>query len=455
MSASVRQEAPSAWTAASATTVVSPAFSSACQVGNLIEVYVLWNGTTPPSSVVDSASQSYTYSGTSAYDNNSGLTIALYVLPDSQSATALTVTATWASAVAYRGIWLKELAGVTASPLQTSTGQNQATGSPGTGTGAITSGNVTPTSQPSLLSSLTFDDGGNAASVVAGSLTLGTTGLLLSGNTAASGTSASEILTSTSATAATYTNTTDGATRSFLTFAAVYTQATVTGAALAATPSSTTAATGTLGLKHVVADLVFETTPTTGTSPFVLAGAVTGYRTFASVMSDQDTCLYLAQAVTGGVPNGPWEIGIGTYNASADTLSRTKVLRSSNANAAVAFPTGTTNVVLTEPAAVLWNRGVFNVGNSGSAITIDWSNGRYQMVTLTAACTITFANSMLCPEGVLEIYQDATGGRVPTITGAVYRSGSAPTWSTTNATHDTLRVRYNAVTGQSNVFAET
>lgn len=454
MTASVRQEAPSAWTAASATTVVSPAFSSACQVGNLIEVYVLWNGTTRPSSVVDSASQSYTYSGTSAYDNNSGLTIALYTFPNNQSATALTVTATWASAVAYRGIWPKELAGVTASPYQTSVGQNQATGSPGTGTGAITSGNVTPTSQPSLLSSLTFDDGGNAASVVAGSLTLGTTGLLLSGNTDASGTSASEILTSTSATAATYTNTTDGATRSFLTFAAVYTQATVTGAALAATPSSTTTATGTLGLKHVVADLVFETTTTTGTGALSLAGAVTGYRTFASVMSDQDTCLYLAQAVTGGVPNGPWEIGIGTWNASGNTLSRAP-LKSSNSNGLVSFAAGTTNVVLTEPAEALWNKGVFNVGNSGGAITIDWSHGPYQMVTLTAACTIALANSMLCPHGELELYQDATGGRVPTITGAVYRSGSAPTWSTTNATHDTLDVHYNAVTGQSNVFLRT
>ena len=227
------------------------------------------------------------------------------------------------------------------------------------------------------------------------------------------------------------------------------------GAALAATPNTTTAATGTLGLKHVVADLVFETTTTTGTGALSLAGAVTGYRAFSSVMSDQDTCLYLAQAVTGGVPNGPYEIGIGTYNASGNTLSRTKVLRSSNSNAAVSFAAGTTNVALTEPAAVLWNKGVHNVGNSGSAITIDWANGPYQMVTLTAACTITFANSMLCPHGELELYQDATGGRVPTITGAVYRSGSAPTWSTTNATHDTLKINYNAVTGASNVFALT
>lgn len=227
------------------------------------------------------------------------------------------------------------------------------------------------------------------------------------------------------------------------------------GAALAATPSDTTSASGSLGSKHVVANLVQESTSAPGTGAFALAGALAGFQAFSAVMNDQDTCLYLAQAVTGGAPNGPWEIGIGTYNASGDTLSRTQILKSSNSNAAVNFSTGTVNVSLTEPAEALWNKGVFNLGNSGSAITVDWSKGPYQMLTLTAACTITFQNSMLCPHGVLELYQDLTGGRVPTITGAVYRSGSPPTWSTTNATHDTLEVDYNAVTRASNIFLKT
>lgn len=227
------------------------------------------------------------------------------------------------------------------------------------------------------------------------------------------------------------------------------------GAALAATPSDTTTATGTLGLKHIVADLVFETTTTTGTSPFSLAGAVTGFRSFGSVMSDQDTCLYLAQAVTSNVPNGPWEVGIGTYNLSTNSLTRTQVLKSSNSNAAVSFASGTTNVALTEPAEALWNKGVFNAGLSGSSITIDWSKGPYQMVTLTANCTVTFENSIMCPHGVLELYQDATGSRVPTLTGAVYRSGSAPSWSTVAGAHDTLDIHYNAQTGGLNVFMKT
>jgi hypothetical protein len=173
-------------------------------------------------------------------------------------------------------------------------------------------------------------------------------------------------------------------------------------------------------------------------------------------MNDQDTCLYLAQQVSSGSPTGPWEIGIGTYNASSDSISRTQVLKSSNANAAVNFASGSTvNIAITEPAEALWNKGVFNIGNSGSAVTVDWSKGPYQMLTLTANCTITFVNSFMCPHGVLELYQDVAGSRVPTLSGAVYRSGSPPAWSTAAGAHDTLDIHYNVVTKASNVFLKT
>ena len=456
MTITVRQESPQANIgSASTTTLVSNALSSAALVGSGIEVAFLWNAnSTLPTSVIDSAGQHYTYGGLTITDNNDGVWMAIYYLNSNTSATALSVTATFAAAQTFYGPpHIKEISGTSGWQGVTPVGADQL--APGTGVGAISTGNITPTAQPCLASSYSYDDNGNgASSVVAGSLVAGTTDWV--GGSSNELTTASQRLTSTSAFASTFTNTTDGGTRRFLSIQSLWTESSSSGAALAATPSTTTSATGTLGLKHVVADLVSETTTTTGTGALSLAGAVTGYRAFSSVMNDQDTCLYLAQAVTGGVPNGPWEIGIGTYNASGNTLSRTQVVKSSNSNALVSFAAGTTNVVLTEPAAVLWNKGVHNVGNSGSAITIDWVNGPYQMVTLNAATpTITLANSMLCPHGELELYQDATGGRVPTITGAVYRSGSAPTWSTTNATHDTLDIHYNMVTGKSNVFLKT
>jgi hypothetical protein len=236
MTASVRQEAPSGITAASGTTVATPAFGGTCLVGSTLEVYVFWNGgagSAAPSSVIDSAGQHYTYGGTTVSDSNDGTNLAVYYFPNNASATALVVTATWTSATTFRGAWAKEITGVTASPFQViPVGQDQV--SPGTGVGAISSGNITPSAQPCLLSALSYDDGGNAASVVAGSLVTGTTGFLITGNAAAGGTSASQRLTSTSPVAATFTNATDGGTRRFMTIVATYTEAVVTNSAVIA-----------------------------------------------------------------------------------------------------------------------------------------------------------------------------------------------------------------------------
>lgn len=104
-------------------------------------------------------------------------------------------------------------------------------------------------------------------------------------------------------------------------------------------------------MAHIIEDRVRETTTTTGTGAVTLAGAATGFRAFSSVMtSPSDTCYY---AIVGG---SEWETGIGTYSA-ANTLTRTTVLRSSNANAAVSFSAGTKDVYITIPgtAAVVEN----------------------------------------------------------------------------------------------------
>jgi hypothetical protein len=99
---------------------------------------------------------------------------------------------------------------------------------------------------------------------------------------------------------------------------------------------------------HIIEDRVMETSTTTGTGNFTLAGAVTGFVDFDSVMANADTCYYLIEAVDGnGVPTGSWETGFGTFN-DTDTLVRTTVIRSSNANAAVNFAAGTKRVSLTQ-----------------------------------------------------------------------------------------------------------
>jgi len=90
-------------------------------------------------------------------------------------------------------------------------------------------------------------------------------------------------------------------------------------------------------------DRVKETATTTGTGDFTLAGAATGFRTFASVLSTNDTCYYCISV------GSEWEVGLGTYSA-ANTLTRTTVLSSSNSNNAVNFSAGTKDVFLTVAA---------------------------------------------------------------------------------------------------------
>ena len=92
----------------------------------------------------------------------------------------------------------------------------------------------------------------------------------------------------------------------------------------------------------VVADRVQETTTTTGTGTITLAGAVSGFQTFATI-GNGNTTYY---CVTSGTA---WEVGIGTYTSSGTTLARTTILASSAAGAAITLA-GTSNVFCVYPA---------------------------------------------------------------------------------------------------------
>lgn len=94
-------------------------------------------------------------------------------------------------------------------------------------------------------------------------------------------------------------------------------------------------------MAYVLADRVFETSTTTGTGSFNLAGSTTGFRTFVAGVGTGNTCNY-------EINNGTdWEIGIGTITAgSPDVLSRDTVTASSNAGAKVNWGAGTKNVFL-------------------------------------------------------------------------------------------------------------
>jgi hypothetical protein len=130
----------------------------------------------------------------------------------------------------------------------------------------------------------------------------------------------------------------------------------------------------------VVKDRVNETSTTTGTGTFTLAGAVTGFQTFAAIGDGNTT--YYAIVLQGG---SEFEVGLGTYTSSGTTLSRDTILSSSNSNNAVNFSAGTKNVFCDYPAP----KAVYgDATNTAFAAQIAASNGLV-MNNMTVGTTFT------------------------------------------------------------------
>ena len=97
----------------------------------------------------------------------------------------------------------------------------------------------------------------------------------------------------------------------------------------------------------ILKDRVWESSTSTGTGAFSLAGTKAGYRTFGSVMANGDTCFYTIVA-----DNGLWETGLGTYNSGANTLTRTaRYDNSSGDTSTINFSAGAKEVFLSLPAS--------------------------------------------------------------------------------------------------------
>jgi len=115
----------------------------------------------------------------------------------------------------------------------------------------------------------------------------------------------------------------------------------------------------------VVNDRVRETSTTTGTGTFTLAGAQTGFETFSTAIGNTNTTYYAIS----NQANGEFEVGLGTVGAG--TLARTTIISSSNSDAAVDFSAGTKDVFCTLPAskAVILDSSGNIVANNGSNLT--------------------------------------------------------------------------------------
>ena len=118
-------------------------------------------------------------------------------------------------------------------------------------------------------------------------------------------------------------------------------------------------------MAFVLADRVLETSTSTGTGSFVLAGARDGYQSFTDALANGDTTYY---TITDGTD---WEVGLGTWTESSATLARTTVLSSSNSGSAVNFGAGTKEVFISYPSGKLAEDTTAALLKSGGTMTGD------------------------------------------------------------------------------------
>ena len=150
----------------------------------------------------------------------------------------------------------------------------------------------------------------------------------------------------------------------------------------------------------IIKDRVKETTTTTGTGNVALGGAVSNFVTFSSVLSDSDTTYYAIVDSN----NSDFEVGLGTYVSSGNTIARTTVLASSNSGSAVSLSAGSKVIFCAFPA----DKAV--VEDANGVVSIE----NLQIDTNAIKSTNTNGNIQLFPAGTgfTELYGNTNAGAI-------------------------------------------
>ena len=133
-------------------------------------------------------------------------------------------------------------------------------------------------------------------------------------------------------------------------------------------------------MAFILSDRVKETTTTTGTGTVTLGGTIDASKTFSAAIGDGNSTYYCIES-----PDGNFEVGVGTYTSSSNTLSRDTVISSSNSGSKISL-VGVSNVFCTQPGpkAVFINTVGLVSGVNGSFQGFSFPDGTIQYTSATS-----------------------------------------------------------------------
>ena len=176
----------------------------------------------------------------------------------------------------------------------------------------------------------------------------------------------------------------------------------------------------------VLNDRVKETTTTTGTGTLTLAGAVTGFETFAAGVGNSNTTYY---AVT--LPGtSEFEVGLGTLSSDSSTIARTTIISSSNSDSAVNFSAGTKTIFCTIPAS----KSVFLDASGNATLGADLSVGD----DLTILGGLIDLKSNSGSPSQIKFYCESSNAHAQTLTAQAHSVGATNTLTLPAGSNSTL-----------------
>lgn len=158
----------------------------------------------------------------------------------------------------------------------------------------------------------------------------------------------------------------------------------------------------------VLDERIYETSVTTGTGEYTLAGAVTGFQP-CSVLSNGNYGYFFITDDTN------WEVVIGTYVSGPDRLQRTHVLASSNGDAAVNWGAGTKKIRCGLPAFYAQPKQTSKSVAGSADVTLTALEQRVQQLVLTGVLTGDIDVIVDTTKWAWEVYNNTSGSYTVTV----------------------------------------